>query len=170
VNLFVLEEFYTFKKVTYYTVRWDEADLSETDKFLQKYRGAPDIGKDLSEIVALLEEIGDNRGAKDMYFRRHAGKASELPPLGVFEVNSLEIAFFDNKLRLFCLKISEEVVILFNGGKKESQKTQDSPDLNLPFYEAQIFCSKILKALQEKTIVLKNNTLSSGYGDKEMIL
>ena len=169
MNQFVLEEFYQFRLVTYYTVRWDEVDSSETDKFIQKFQRSG-LSKDFNEIIALIEEIGNNRGAKDMYFRRYAGKASELPPLGIFEINSFEIAFFDNKLRLFCLKLSQQVVVLFNGGKKESQKTQDSPDLNLPFYEAQIFTTKILRALQEGVILLKSNTLSSGYGDDEIIL
>ena len=100
MNQFVLEEFYQFRLVTYYTVRWDEVDSSETDKFIQKFQHSG-LSKDFNEIIALIEEIGNHRGAKDMYFRRHAGKASELPPLGIFEINSFEIAFFDNKLRLF---------------------------------------------------------------------
>jgi hypothetical protein len=33
VNTFVVETFVTYRRVTYYTVRWDESELSETDKF-----------------------------------------------------------------------------------------------------------------------------------------
>jgi hypothetical protein len=38
VNTFVVEEFERFPFVTFYTVRWDEAELSETDKFIYKYQ------------------------------------------------------------------------------------------------------------------------------------
>ena len=36
MNTFVVEEFERFPLVTFYTVRWDEAELSETDKFKVK--------------------------------------------------------------------------------------------------------------------------------------
>jgi hypothetical protein len=172
VNTFVVEEFVRYRRVTYYTVKWDESELSETDKFITKYREIPALRTDLDEIIKLIEDIGRYRSAKDMFFRRHAGVAAELPPLGNFEINSMEINYFDNRLRLFCLKISENIVILFNGGEKVSLKTQDSPDLNMPFLEAQIFAKKIFKALNEKDILnnRETHTLESGYGDDTIVL
>ena len=77
MNTFVIEEFERFKKVTFYTVRWDEAELSETDKFIAKYRSSTTSRNDLDEILTLILEIGEYRGASDIYFRRHAGKAKQ---------------------------------------------------------------------------------------------
>lgn len=39
-----------------------------------------------------------------------------------------------SKLRLYCLHVSEQIVILGNGGKKTSQKVKDSPDA-FPHFE-----------------------------------
>ena len=167
MNTFVVEEFVTYRMVTYYTVRWDKSDLSETDKFISKYRNNTKLRRDLDEIIKLIEDIGRYRGAKDMYFKRHAGAAVELPPLGYFEIDSVEVSYFDNHLRLFCIKLSENIVILFNGGEKTSLKTQDSPALSMPFREAQIFVKKILKAKIDDDIIINHekHIIESGYGD-----
>ena len=167
MNTFVIEEFERFKKVTFYTVRWDGAELSETDKFIAKYKSSTSNRSDLDEILTLIVEIGEYRGASDVYFRRHAGKAKELPPLTAFEIQ-----YFHNNLRLFCIKVTDNIVILFNGGRKTSQTTQDSPDLNMHFLEAQTFSTKILSALYDKDIIINHSTssLSSGYGDDEIVI
>ena len=167
MNTFVIEEFERFKKVTFYTVRWDEAELSETDKFIAKYKSSTSNRSDLDEILTLILEIGEYRGASDVYFRRHAGKAKELPPLTAFEIQ-----YFHNNLRLFCIKVTDNIVILFNGGRKTSQTTQDSPDLNMHFLEAQTFSTKILYALYDKDVIINHstNSLSSGYGDNEIVI
>ena len=167
MNTFVVEEFERFPLVTFYTVRWDNAELSETDKFIEKYQTAAETRQDFDEILALIEDIGEYRGAKDLFFRRHAGKAKELPPLTAFEIQ-----YFHNNLRLFCVKINDNIVVLFNGGKKTSQTTQDSPALNMPFHEAQAFATKIFKALYDKDILINESAhrLDSAYGDDEIVL
>ena len=168
MNIFVVEEFERYPFVTFYTVRWDNSDLSETDKFIEKYQEFVETRTDFDEILTLIEEIGKYRGAKDIFFRRPAGKAKELPPF-----NAFKIQYFNNKLRLFCIKINNNIVILFNGGKKTSQTTQDSPALKMHFYEAQIFATKIFKALIDKDIIVNeaNHSLSSVYrGDDEIII
>jgi hypothetical protein len=167
VNTFVVEKFERFSLVTFYTVRWDEAELSETDKFISKYQSVIETQRDFQEILALIEDIGAYRGAKDLFFRRHAGKAQELPPLTAFEIQ-----YFHNNLRLFCIKINDNIVILFNGGKKTSQTSQDSPALNMPFLEAQTFAAKIFKALHDKDILVNESThsLVSAYGDDEILV
>lgn len=167
MNTFVIEDFVTYRRVTYYTVRKDESEMSETDKFISKYRTNAELRGDLDEIVKLIEDIGRFRGAKDMYFRRHAGAAVELPPLGKFEIDSVEISYFDNRLRLFCIKISENIVILFNGGEKTSLKTKDSPALVTPFREAQTFAKMILKAQIDKDIIINHekHSIESANGD-----
>lgn len=172
MNTFVIEELVTYRKVTYYTVRWDESDLSETDKFISKYRQNVELRRDLDEILKLIEDIGRFRGAKDMYFRRHAGAAVELPPLGKFEIDSVEVSYFENRLRLFCIKVSDNIVIMFNGGEKTSLRTQDSPALVTPFRDAQTFARRILKARVEEEITInyQRNTLQSAYGDDPIVL
>ena len=57
-----------------------------------------------------------------------------------------------NDLRLYCLRISDEVVILANGGIKTSQTVQDSPNL-LPYFR---FVNVMSKQIDE---LIKDSTL-----------
>jgi hypothetical protein len=52
-----------------------------------------------------------------------------LPP-SAETIKSIEFKIEEDQLnlRLYCIVLSEEVVILVNGGVKESQLTQDSPE------------------------------------------
>lgn len=174
MNNFVLEPFIEdFKLVSFYTVRWDNHELSETDKFIQKFLKHEILyKKDLQEILTLIEEIGNERGAKDIYFSRFEESATALPPSKSLIINGLEILFYQNKLRLYCVKITENIVVLFNGGIKSSQKVSDSPDLALKFREAQIFAKKIWKAILEKDIIVDDakKQLVSPYNQEEIVL
>lgn len=60
MNTFVVEEFERFPLVTFYTVRWDEAELSETDKFIDKYQSVLETQRDFQEILTLIEDIGEH--------------------------------------------------------------------------------------------------------------
>jgi hypothetical protein len=56
------------------------------------------------------------------------------------------LQFIDANLRLFCLRMSDEAVILLNGGIKSSLKTNDSPDLADKFR----FAQQVSKAIDLK--------------------
>jgi len=47
MNIFALEVFDDEgEQCTFYTVRWDESSISETDKFFEKYESDPDFEPD----------------------------------------------------------------------------------------------------------------------------
>ena len=173
VNIFALEIFEKYPIVTYYTVKWDNEELSETDKFIQKFLyQQPDFKSDLQEILTLIEVIGEERGAKDFYFTRHENLATALPPASTLSVRGIEIPFYENKLRLYCVKINENIVVLFNGGIKSSQKVQDSPNLLMKFREAQSFTKRIWQAIQDKDIIVNqiSRELNDAYNTGEIVL
>jgi hypothetical protein len=70
-------------------------------------------------------------------------------------------------LRLFWLRLSPTVVVLFNGGIKSSDKMQDSPDLFPAKYRAAV---KAAQALNEQIIKggdfeIIGNRLTHKYGN-----
>lgn len=155
MKTFVLEIWEdSFTLVTYYTVRWDEAAESETEKFFRRFMADSVHREHFNEIVELLKDLGERKGAKTKYFSRHADEASELPPKLTTEVNGIEINYFDNLLRLFCTRINDNIVVLFNGGVKSSQATQDSPDLVAKFRDAKFFAKKIWAEILDETIIV----------------
>jgi len=171
VNSFIIETFKEFSRVHFYTVRWDEQEESETDRFLARFLDDETYREELDELVTLIEDIGENRGAVDFLFNRFENRATALPPNFPMEINGLEFSFPETRLRLYCLRLSETVVILFNGGIKSAQTAQDSPDLSMKFHEAQQFVRKIEEALREEDLLLdaEKKILSSAYGDEIII-
>ena len=80
MNTFALEIFDDQGQVcTFYTVRWEDATLSETDKFFQKFRYDEQLKNSLRELASFLEVvIGDEHGALE-YFFRFENAAQALP-------------------------------------------------------------------------------------------
>lgn len=157
MNNFVLETFTDeYSLVNYYTVRWDNSDLSETDKFFQRFietKTLQNYRDDFDEIVALIKLMGEQEGAIERFFRFEEA-AQAIPPKGIIQVRQLLISDGTNTLRLFCTRIRNNIVVLFNGGVKSSQKVMDSPDLAPKFRDAQNFAKKIHQALQSKDILI----------------
>lgn len=144
-----IEEIYTFKKVTYYTIRLEDELLSETEKFISRFEFHPQYQNDFESILGLLVILGNEKGAKSRFFRDESA-AQALPPEIREALRENWVQFIDAGLRLFCLRLSDEVVILMNGGIKSSQKTSDSPDLISKFRFAQQI-SKSIDAKIKKT-------------------
>lgn len=170
---FVLEIFDDdFVLVTYYTVRWDEAEENETNKFILRFAQSEEFRPFYQQIAALLADMGERKGAKKYYFSRHEDAASALPPKGTFEVNGIEIDFYENPLRLYCTRLNERMVVLFNGGLKTAQTAQASEDLTRKFREAQHFARTIWEAVQEKTILIDeaNRRIKNFDGTEHEIL
>ena len=163
MNTFTLEIWYDEGILcTFYTVRWvsdDEEAVSETDKFFDTY-AVPDhpLEEKAFQLFRLITEgIGNRYGATNDFFDRIVNSAQELPPKPkqwVEEIKDLGINF---PLRLFCYRITDNIVILFNGGIKESQATQESKNLSMKFYEAQTFVKKIEEAMQSKIIEISDD-------------
>lgn len=142
--------------VTFYTVRWDESEYSETEKFIGRFLEDATHKESLFEIIALLKLMGEEEGALAIFFSRHENKAAALPPRkvklsgGENRLQSIEIRYEGNSLRLFCLRITQNIVILFNGGIKSSWAAQDSEDLSMKFVEANSFVKRIEKAERDQ--------------------
>lgn len=175
MNTFVLEKWYDECGLcTFYTVRWEINNESETDRFFLKYeREDKPYNREANELLHLIiESIGNNYGATDDFFDRSKNKAQALPPKPkrwIPDIYEIGIHF---PLRLYCLRISESIVVLFNGGIKDHPTDQESDDLRLKFYEAQQFASRITSALLDGSILIdtEKRELTDFQGNTEIIL
>ncbi len=154
MNTFALEIFDDEgSRCTFYTVRWEEAVLSETDKFFQKFRKDEQLKTSLQELAKFLEiVIGDEKGALEDFFR-FENTAQALPPSGNHKVGEIIINYGNFPLRIYCLRISDSLVVLFNGGEKTAENAQGGKT-SMVFYEANQFAKRILEALQQKEIYI----------------
>lgn len=162
-----IEEFITFRKVTFYTVRFERDlemdDMSETDKFFHKFENDLDNTHELDKMTAFLEELGENFGANKALFR-HERRADALPPNKSImkEYELLDFLETDKyRLRLYCLRLSDSVVILFNGGLKTHNDPEKCDNVSSHFKDAQIFAKKISEKLNDKDFRLSKGSLRS---------
>jgi hypothetical protein len=134
-------------KVTYYTVRKTGETVSETDKFFERYSDQAAYREHVDELISfLLKSMGDQLGARECFFR-HERNAHAVPPV---HLNTLKISFQGFPLRLYCLRLTDHMVILMNGGVKTSRTAQDSPDLVHSFGEANRFAKVIDRAIIDR--------------------
>lgn len=172
MNRFVLEIFDDESRVcTFYTVRWEDAKLSETDKFFAKYENDSNLQLPIQELSKFLfKKIGDETGALGDFFR-FENAAQALPPSGTHEVQELSINYDNFPLRLYSLRISDTLVVLFNGGEKTAHSAQGGKT-SMAFQEANIFAKRIMDALKEKDIYIADDQRSFLYfdGDDEIII
>jgi hypothetical protein len=114
--------------------------------------------------------IGNKYGAK-AYFFRFENRAGTLPPSGRYQVDKLTLNYKNFPLRLYCLRISESLVILFNGGEKTADTAQGG-NTSMAFIEANKFAKKILEAINLKDIIITNDQRQLRYynGSQEINL
>jgi hypothetical protein len=148
------------------------ASTSETDKFFHRMSGIPDMKLHLQEVSKLIiEVIGNTYGAQEGFFNRFENRATALPPKGKIKISELELDYDRFPLRLYCLALSEELVILFNGGIKSARTTQESTDvITVKFYEANEFAKRIFEVLNTNEIFIDGRFLRDRTGNPEIYL
>lgn len=162
-----IEEVEQFNKVTYYTILFEDRDESEFENFLSKHQNDSTIQDEFNDLIAWIRQIGNEIGAKPQYFRQE-NRAHALPPPS----RLVEIDYLQN-LRLYCMWISESIIILFNGAIKTQNKAQDCPNVKPHFDLANKLVLEIEKLMRGnyKAIVKdeKNQQLIIDVGTEIML-
>lgn len=173
MNIFALEIWDDESaKCTFYTVRYDDFHTSETDLFFDKYDAIPEYKQANQELLSfILLSIGRDHGAVDELFNRNENEVKGLPVQGKVVLDEITYHYPNFPLRLYALKITNSIVILFNGGIKDDETNQKS-SLHLNWRAACEFAKRIDEALRDGSIVIdnKNKKLKTFNGSEEIIL
>jgi len=121
------------EKATLYSISFEKDGTTEFEKFVAEFEMNAEYNSDYQRIIAALQVILD-KGALERFFR----------PEGKMNDNVHAIPIEGGKLRLYCLRISEQIVILGNGGVKNTKSYQEDPKLYGYVLDLQRF-EKILK-------------------------
>ena len=97
--------------VNFYSIHLEEEELSELERFFEKFPEGCAYDDEIDTIIAWLDKIGEN-GALERYFRPE-GKYGD--GVGVIPID------IGNKLRLYCLRISDKILIF---GQRRHQGCQ----------------------------------------------
>lgn len=181
VNMFALELLAIKKKVTFYSVREPvEDDVSQTMVFLRKFKNS-EIREELNELSELIfNRIGNKSGAKEFWFNRLERNATALPPTNdkkkqayheLKKVDEAALHLLNSRLRLYCLRLSDSVVILFNGGVKLTNgQAQNDSGVSTSFRDATRYADTILKAIRDKDICVEYKSVVGFSGENNNII
>lgn len=136
-------------KVGLYSIIFENNKESEFREFLLKYKDNSRLNKDYRAIITAINLIITN-GALERYFRVE-GKMND-------RVAALSID--SRRLRLYCLRISDQVLILGNGGEKGSRTYEESEDLNGYVMDLQRFDELLKMAQKQGNIKIEQNIIT----------
>jgi len=103
-----------------FTIIFDGESQSEFEKFVKKFRGDAVRNTDLRAILNQIELMMSAGAFLERRFR----------PEGKMKDNVATLPVFKNSLRLYCLRMSDSVLIVGNGGVKNSKTYEECEDLN----------------------------------------
>lgn len=128
-------------KTSLYSISFETDGTTEFEKFVAEFEMNATYNMDYQRIIAALQAIL-RFGALERFFR----------PEGKIKDSVAAIPLEGGKLRLYCLRISEQIVILGNGGIKTTGSYEEDPKLYGYVMDLQRF-EKILKEEMEKGYV-----------------
>ena len=138
------------EKTTLYSISFEKDGTTEFEKFVTIFEANAKYNSDYQRIIAALQVILE-RGALERFFR----------PEGKMNDNVRAIPINHSKLRLYCLRISEQILILGNGGIKKTSSYQEDPKLYGYVLDLQRF-EKILKESINKGYISVNKKELTG--------
>ena len=112
--------------VSIYSPKYGGDTQTEFEKFLSDNCSLPhpQLRKDFDAIIALIKKMVDDCGARENLFRLE-GKSIKAIPLCIEQRRRREVG----TLRLYCIRISERILVIGNGGIKKVRKYEDDPVL-----------------------------------------
>lgn len=132
------------EQVNFYSIKLEEEELAELDRFFEKFPEGCEYDDEIDVILAWMDHIAEH-GALERYFRPE-GKFGD--GVGVIPID------LGNKVRLYCLRLSDNILVFGNGGIKDASSWEKSPTL-APYVELLIETSKFIASrIKSGAIVL----------------
>lgn len=132
------------EQVNFYSIKLEEEELAELDRFFEKFPEGCEYDDEIDVILAWMDHIAEH-GALERYFRPE-GRFGDV--VGVIPID------LGNKVRLYCLRLSDNILVFGNGGIKDASSWEKSPTL-APYVELLIETSKFIASrIKSGAIVL----------------
>lgn len=103
-----------------FTIYFENNDESEFERFINRFKDDAERKQDLQIILNAIQKMLSNNGFLERYFR----------PEGKMNDNVVALPIERGKLRLYCLRMSDSILIVGNGGIKDTRSYNENPELN----------------------------------------
>lgn len=132
-----------------YSICFNENEVSEYEKFLLKFKDEATLNHDFQKIFKAINRIVAN-GAWERYFR----------PEGKINDRVAALSIDSKKLRLYCLRISDQILIAGNGGVKNTRTYEESEELSGYVMDLQKFDKLLIEAQKDGIITIEQNLIT----------
>jgi len=153
MNNFVIELFERGLKAAFYTIHFEHQEKSETAHFLENF--VLTHRESIEIIVQEIIRMKDKRGANYNLFRSEGANFLIALPQAK-----------NHELRLYCIWINSEIVILGNGGIKKVRTYQEDPTLKKIAQMLQKVNFLVTQRLENKSIWIENTALKGNLSFK----
>ena len=138
------------RNCTLYTIQFLSENDSEFEKFYNRFKDDVEFNPDLMRIVGFIGKIADF-GALERFFR----------PEGKMKDNVVALPVVRSKLRLYCLRLSDKILILGNGGVKTTRTYEGNNELSGYVLTLQNFDKLIKEGVENGTITVTENKIET---------
>lgn len=135
--------------VCLYSICFEGDEKSEFEKFLAEFIDNARLNKDFQTIIFALKKIIE-KGALERFFRME----------GKMKDSICALSLDSRCLRLYCLRISDQVLILGNGGEKVTRTYEENEKLSGYVLDLQKFDFLLKEARKNGKVKVENNIIT----------
>lgn len=147
VELFLIQE---GDNCTIYTLQFLLDTESEFEKFISKFIDNAEYSEDYARIAAFISRIA-RTGAQERYFR----------PEGKMSDSVVALPVTASKLRLYCIRLSDKILILGNGGVKSTRTYDEDPSLKGYVMTLQKFEKLINEGVNDGSVTITETSIET---------
>ena len=138
-----------------FTICFEGESYTEFEKFILKGENNATLQPDLHAVLRVIQRMMTEVGFLERFFRPEGKMRDRVAALPI-EVS---------KLRLYCLRLSDSVLIVGNGGVKKSRTYNENNELSGYVLSLQKLDELLKTAERKGTISIERATIE-GYQDK----
>lgn len=131
-----------------FSICFEGESYTEFEKFITKHK--EHYSRDLNIILAAINNMLSASGFLERYFR----------PEGKMRDRVCALPITSGKLRLYCLRLSDNILIAGNGGVKNTKRYEDSEELNGYVVSLQNLDDAIRLAVKKGGVTIEEHTIS----------
>lgn len=146
------------EKVSLYSISFAKDRTTEFERFLSKFEKEASLNEDYQRILYALSIILD-KGALERYFR----------PEGKMNDDLYALPIDGGRIRLFCLRILDEILILGNGDQKRTSTYEQDAKLYGYALDLQKFDRLLRKDIEAGIVTVEEKELTH-IEDREYLL
>ena len=137
-------------KCTIYTIQFLSEDKNEFQRFIAKFKDDATYNPDFVKILNFINQISE-RGALERYFR----------PEGKRKDGVCALPITSSKLRLYCLRLSDCILVLGNGGVKNTRTYNEDEILKGYVINLQKFEELLKEGVKDGSVKITETTIET---------